>query len=251
MRFLLAVGLLSCEIATARPNCPIDLRNELPFQTTSRIAVELWSKHRLRLDSSYVEVIAVVAGDPVHFRPACEEQPWLEKSDQTRYLSIWTRSNSGWKMVAKSDTTLVPWDHVGEVTTELKWDELTLLIKEGVRATRLDMEYKTQVRSTKNGNFWQVIGHDSIELYNEYRISSEDARDDFDKKAEKYPTVSPYSGHKRSVNWLTGQASIQCYSFGEVPKTKILKFNLDLSLEFGIKSSDQKAATILKQLQCK
>ena len=246
-----AIFLLLCEIAFARPNCPSDLRNELPFATASHLAVERWSRQEFRLNSNNVEVIAFIAGDSNHFRPMCEKQISNAKFNQGRYLSIWLRSNTGWNQVAQSDNTLVAWDQVGEFTTQLRWDRSTLIVEESGHATRLAMEYTTRLRPTKDGHSWQVIGQDSTDLYNEYRISSKEAQDDFDKTAQKHPTSSPFSGHKYSINWLTGKASIECHSFGEVPKARVVKFTLDTPLHFGDKSSDQRAATIYQQLKCK
>lgn len=251
MKPCFTVLLLFCEISSARPNCPIDLSSELPLTTASDLAVEQWSMHGFRLNSNSVEVIALIASNPIHFRPMCETQTSNAESNQDRYLSIWVRSNTGWSQVAQSDKTLVPWDQVGEFTTQLRWNKSTLVVEESGYATRLAMRYTTRLRPAKDDHSWQVIGQDSIDLYNEYRISSKEAQNDFDTTSQKLPTASPYSGHTYSVNWLTGQASIECHSFGEVPKTSVMKFNLDTALRFGSGSFDRKAAAIYRRLKCK
>jgi hypothetical protein len=251
MRIVLLLLILFSDIASARQNCPFDLKSELPFKLRSNASVEQWSKHEFKLGKTTVEGIALIASDPVHFRPDCQKQSGTESFAQARLLSIWIRDESGWRMMSESGETLVPWDQVGEFTTELRWNERTLVVEESGYANRLAMKYITRIRAAENSQFWQVIGQDSVELYNEYRISATEAQKDFDKKVGRSPTISPYSGYKNSINWLTGQASAECHTFGEIPKKKLIRLNKDTTLRFGSTSSIKQTEEVHSQLQCK
>lgn len=251
MRFVLSLLIFFSGVASARPNCPVDRRSELPFKLSRDASVERWSKHEFKTVKGQLETIAVITGDPVHFQPACQKQSNAEKLDQARHLSIWIRDENGWRMLAESEETLVPWDQVGEFTTELRWTERTLNIEESGSATRLAMKYTTRIRATGDGQVWQVIGQESLELYNEYRISAMEAQRAFDKAAEKNSTLSPYSGHSNSINWLTGRASIECHAFGEPSKSKSIKFKRETAPQFGSTRFTTRIQEIYKKMQCK
>jgi hypothetical protein len=251
MRIVLLLLILFGGVASARQNCPVDLKSELPFTLRSNAAVEKWSKHEFKLAKATIEGIALIASDPIHFRPACLKQSSTESFAQERFLSIWIRDENGWRMISESGETLLSWDHVGEFTTELRWNGRTLVVEESGYATRLAMKYTTRIRATEDRRIWQVIGQDSVELYNEYRLSTTEAQKDFDQKVERSPTISPYSGYKKSINWLTGQASAECHTFGEIPKKRFIRFNKDTTLRFGSTSSTKQTEEIHNQMQCR
>jgi hypothetical protein len=251
MRIVLLLIILLGGIAYARTNCPVDLRSELPFKLRSNSGVEQWSKHEFKLAEVNLEAIAIITSASVHFQPACQKQSGAESLDQERHLSIWIRNEIGWKLISESRETLIPWDHVGEFTTALRWNERTLVVEESGYATRLAMKYTTRIRATEDRHIWQVIGQDSAELYNEYRVSTTEAQNDFDQKAGRSTTISPYSGYKNSINWLTGQASVECHNFGEIPKKRLIRFNKDTTMRFGSTSSTKQTEEIHNQMQCR
>jgi hypothetical protein len=251
MRAVAALLWLVCEITWARQNCPKDLKEELPFAIPKVLAVEQWTHQKATVQGKPIELAALITSHPTHFQPGCQNLLSASSTDQARHIRIWARNHKDWEEIGKTDDHLVPWDHVGSFDTRMTWNERTLIINEQGYATRLIMEYTTRIRISADTQVAQIVGQDARNLYDEYRISSKEAQIEFDDLEKKNPKISNQSGSDTSINWLTGQASVRCYKFAEVPSSTVHKFDQRLLSLLSNNKSQKKRREVLDSLACK